>query len=75
MQTEFPFSFDLENTHVIVNKTGTHEYRFLLQPKEGSEQQFVYNDEEVMTEEKEKAMPFDHLNALRGFWLETRNEE
>lgn len=76
MEKEFPLEFTLEDgTHVIINKTGNHLYDFTLKDDNQTPRHFTYNDEEVFTDEKEKALDFDQLNALRRFWLETRNEE
>lgn len=73
---KYPIEFTLENgTHVIVNHTGDRIYDFSLRPEEGSESHFSYNDDEIFTEEKEKQLDFDQLNALRRFWLEQEKEE
>lgn len=76
MGKEFPLEFNLDNgTHVVINKNGKHLYNFTLTPDDGPARQFTMNDEEEYTEEKEKTLDFDELNALRRFWLLTRNEE
>jgi hypothetical protein len=76
MKKEYPLRFTLEDgTHVVVNKTGHHLYDFTLQDDENGTRHFTLNDEEEFTTEKEKALDFDQLNALRRFWLETRDEE
>jgi hypothetical protein len=77
MEKEFPLEFTLEDgTHVIVNRTGNHLYDFTFKDDdEASPRHFTYNDEEEFTAEKEQTLDFDQLNALRRFWLETRDEE
>jgi len=76
MQKNYPLQFTLEDgMHVTVNKTGEHIYDFTLKDKEKPARHFTVNDGEEFTEEKEKALDFDQLNALRRFWLETRNED
>lgn len=76
MDKDFPLHFTLEDgTHVTVNKKGEHIYDFILKDEGQPERHFTVNDNEEFTEEKEKALDFDQLNALRRFWLETRNEE
>ncbi len=42
---------------------------------ENGTRHFILNEEEEFTTEKEKELDFDQLNALRRFWLETRDEE
>jgi hypothetical protein len=75
METKFPLEFTLEDgTLVVVNKKENHLYDFTLRDEKGT-RHFTLNDEEEFTDEKEKALDFDQLNALRKFWLETRNEE
>jgi hypothetical protein len=75
MNHQFPLHFTLEDgTDVTVNKTGAHTYDFTLNDEGVPSRHFTINDEEEFTEEKEKALDFDQLNALRRFWLETRNE-
>ncbi|RYF46646.1 MAG: hypothetical protein EOO38_13715, partial [Cytophagaceae bacterium] len=76
MDKEFPIEFTLEDgTHVTVTQNGNHLYDFTLKDEDQAPRHFTYNDEEVFTEEKEKSLDFDQLNALRRFWLETRSEE
>jgi hypothetical protein len=76
MRKDFPLEFNLDDgTHVVVRKAGNHLYDFTLKPGHGPERHFSVNDEEEFTDEKEKALDFDQLNALRRFWLETRDEE
>ena len=76
MRKDFPLEFNLDDgTHVVVRKTGYHLYDFTLKPDDGPERDFSVNDEEEFTDEKEKALDFDQLNALRRFWLETRDQE
>jgi hypothetical protein len=76
MEKKFPLSFKLDyGTEVTVNQHGHHVYDFTLRRDDGTLRHFTINDEEEFTEEKEKALDFDQLNALRRFWLETRNEE
>ena len=75
MNKEYPLNFTLEDgTEVIVKKTSEHLYQFTLSDEEHGTRHFTYNDEEIFTDEKEKELDFDELNALRRFWLETRNE-
>ena len=76
MAKNYPLQFTLEDgTHVTVQKTGEHIYNFTLKDEGKPERQFTINDSEEFTDEKEKALDFDQLNALRRFWLETRNQE
>ena len=76
MDKDFPLHFTLEDgTHVTVNKTGEHIYDFILKDDGQPDRHFTINDNEEFTEEKEKTLDFDQLNALRKFWLETRNED
>ena len=76
MDRDFPLHFTLEDgTNVTVTKTGAHTYDFTLQDEGKQPRHFTINDEEEFTEEKEKTLDFDQLNALRRFWLETRNED
>lgn len=76
MKKHYPIEFTLENgTHVVVNHAGDHTYRFSLKPEHGNESHFSYDDGETFTEEKEEALDFDQLNALRRFWLEQEKEE
>ncbi|HYO22252.1 MAG TPA: hypothetical protein VER36_07585 [Flavisolibacter sp.] len=77
MEKEFPLEFTLEDgTHVTVNRTSNHLYDFTFKDDdEAGARHFTYNDEEEFTTEKEKTLDFDQLNALRRFWLETRNDE
>lgn len=76
MEKQFPLHFTLENgTDVTVNKTGPHIYDFTLKDEGKTERHFIINDEEEFTEAKEQSLDFDQLNALRRFWLETRNED
>ena len=46
-----------------------------MEPPDGPARQFTINDEEEFTETKEAMLKFDELDALRTFWLKTRNEE
>ena len=74
MEKKFPLEFTLEDgTHVRVEKTGDHLYDFTLRDEEHGTRHFHLNDQEEFTDEKEKSLDFDQLNALRKFWLETRN--
>lgn len=74
MEKTFPLHYTLDdNTEVTVNKTGDHLYDFTLKPDDGAASGFTYNDEEEFTDAKEAALDFDQLNALRKFWLLTRN--
>ena len=76
MHKDFPLQFRLEDgTNVTVNKTGEHTYDFTLQDEGEPARHFTINDAEQFTDEKEKTLDFDQLNALRRFWLETRNED
>lgn len=76
MQKDFPLEFTLEDgIHVVVNKTAPNIYDFSLKSDEGPTRHFTVNEDEEFTEEKEKSLDFDQLNALRKFWLETRNED
>ena len=76
MEKDFPLEFMLEDgTHVTVNKSGSHTYDFTLRDECKPARHFTVNDNEEFTEEKERRLDFDQLNALRRFWLETRNEE
>lgn len=76
MEKQYPLEFTLEDgTEVIINKTSEHLYDFKLTDEEHGTRHFTYNDQEVFTAEKEEELDFDQLNALRRFWLETRNEE
>jgi hypothetical protein len=76
MEKKFPLEFKLEDgTQVVVKKTDNHLYDFTLNDEENGIRHFTLNDEEEFTDEKEKALDFDQLNALRRFWLETRNED
>ena len=71
MVKSFPLEFTLDDgIHVVVKKAGEHVYDFTLRPKGGPERHFTVNDNEEFTEEKEQALDFDQLNALRRFWLE-----
>jgi hypothetical protein len=73
MHKDFPLEFTLEDgIHVVVNKISAHTYDFTLNSKERPSRHFTINDEEEFTEEKEKELDFDQLNALRTFWLKTR---
>lgn len=75
MKHDYPLNFVLDDgTQVVVDKTGTHLYTFALTPQDGVANHFTVNDEEEFTEEKEKALSFDQLNALRMFWLKTRDD-
>lgn len=76
MDKKFPIEFTLEDgTHVTVNKTSDHLYDFTLKDEGQAPRHFTYNNEETFTAEKEEELDFDQLNALRRFWLETRNED
>jgi hypothetical protein len=76
MTPEYPLQFTLDDrTEVTVNRSGSHLYDFTLNPEQGAARHFTYNDEEEFTDEKEAALDFDQLNALRRFWLETRDED
>ena len=76
MKKNFPLHFTLENgTHVVVNHTPDHIYDFTLRPENGTENHFSYRDNETFTEDMERALNFDQLNALRRFWLEQEKEE
>jgi len=76
MEKQYPLEFTLEDgTEVVISKTSEHLYDFKLTDEEHGTRHFTYNDQEVFTDEKEKELDFDQLNALRRFWLETRNEE
>lgn len=76
MKKNFPLHFTLENgTHVVVNLKADNTYDFTLKPEEGAENYFSYTDDETFTDEKEQALDFDQLNALRRFWLEQEKEE
>ena len=75
MHKEFPLEFNLDDgTHVVVNKIGEHLYDFTIRPDDGPERHFTLNAEEEFTEEKEKSLDFDELNALRRFWLVTNED-
>lgn len=74
MEKDFPFHYTLDDdTEVTVNKSGNHLYDFTLKPGDGAANGFTYNDEEEFTDTKEAALSFDQLNALRKFWLLTRD--
>lgn len=76
MAKEFPLDYSLEDgTAVTVNRAGTHRYDFTLQPEGGKARHFSYDDAEEFTDEKEAALDFDQLNALRRFWLLTRETD
>ena len=76
MEKKFPLEFKLEDgTQVTVAKTGEHLYDFTLTDEENGTRHFHLNDQEEFTDEKEKELDFDQLNALRRFWLETRNAD
>jgi len=76
MEKKFPMEFTLEDgTHVVIQKTDNHLYDFTLRDEDNGTRHLTHNDQEEFTDEKEKALDFDQLNALRRFWLETRNEE
>lgn len=76
MEKDFPLHFTLDDgTEVTVNKTGNHVYDFRFKDEGEPSRHFTYRDDETFTEEKEAALDFDQLNALRRFWLETRNDE
>ena len=75
MKHSYPMEFVLDDgTRVVVDKTGTHHYTFALTPQNGAVEHFTVNDDEEFTEEKEKLLSFDQLNALRLFWLKTRDD-
>ena len=76
MKKQFPLHFTLENgTRVVVNHAADHTYNFTLTPENGEESHFSYRDDETFTEEMERLLDFDQLNALRRFWLEQEQEE
>lgn len=76
MDTKYPLHFTLDDdTKVTVEKTAAHLYDFALTDKENGTRHFTYNDDEVFDDKKEAALDFDSLNALRKFWLMTRDEE
>lgn len=76
MEKEFPLEFTLEDgTHVVVKKAGGNKYDFELKPEDGAARHFTIDGDEKFTDEKEKELNFDELNALRRFWLETRDAE
>ena len=76
MKKKFPLHFTLENgTHVGVNHTPDHIYDFTLRPERGADNHFSYRDDETFTEDMERSLDFDQLNALRRFWLEQEKEE
>ena len=71
---QLPIEFTLENdTHVVVNKSGTHTYDFRLTPANGSPRHFTYDAEKTKTETDE-SLDFDELNAVRTFWLKYEEE-
>lgn len=76
MQKNFPLRYTLDDdTEVTVNKTGHHLYDFTLTPPKTEASRFTYNSDEEFTDAKEAALTFDQLNALRKFWLLTRDGE
>jgi len=75
MDKHFPLQFTLDDgMHVTVNKTGSHLYDFTLKVDNKEVRHFTYDDSEEFTDAKEASLDFDQLNALRKFWLLTRNE-
>lgn len=73
MEKQFPLHYTLDDgIDVTVARTGNHLYDFTLTDKRKADRHFTYNDEETFTNEKEAALDFDQLNALRRFWLLTR---
>ena len=71
MHKHFPLHFTLDDgTEVTVNKTGDHLFDFVFKDEKKSDHHFRYDDTETFTDEKEAALNFDQLNALRRFWLE-----
>lgn len=76
MSKKYPLEFTLENeTKVVIHHSGGSDYTFTLQHPNGTKSQFLYNAAETFTDEKEKELDFDQLNALRRFWLEQEKEE
>lgn len=74
MSKRYPIEFTLEDdTHVIINKTGTNIYDFTLNPTEGPTHHFTYVEDDRPKAEVEQSLNFDELNALRRFWLETED--
>lgn len=75
MEREYPFDYTLEDgTAVTVNHAGNQLYEFILKPDRGETRRFTYDNSEEFTEAKEAELDFDQLNALRRFWLLTRDE-
>lgn len=76
MKKEFPLHFTLEDgTRVVVNHTADRKYDFTLRTAEGTESHFSYDDNVTFTDDMEKSLDFDQLNALRRFWLEQEKEK
>jgi hypothetical protein len=75
MEKHFPLHFTLDDgTQVTVDKTGNRLYDFTLKPENREARHFRYDNGEEFTDAKEAALDFDQLNALRKFWLLTRDE-
>ncbi len=70
MSEHYPLKFTLEDgVHVVVNKTGSNTYDFILTPEDGPERHFTFVDDRPQDELIE-SLDFDQLNAVRRFWLE-----
>ncbi|MGE5518532.1 MAG: hypothetical protein ACM3VS_01310 [Candidatus Dadabacteria bacterium] len=76
MRHSYPVEFTLDDgMHVVVKKTGDHVFDFALEPTKGDSRHFYINDEEEFTDQKEAELDFDQLNAVRTFWLLTRDQD
>jgi hypothetical protein len=75
MRHSYPVEFTLDDgMHVVVSKAGIHVFDFEIEPAKGDRRHFFIDEEEEFTDQKEAELDFDQLNALRTFWLITRNE-
>ena len=76
MEKVYPLEFTLEDgTHVVVNKAGGDKFDFAMKPESGPVRHFTISNNEEFTESKEAGLDFDQLNAVRVFWLKTRDED
>jgi hypothetical protein len=74
MIAHFPIHYTLEDgTKVVVNKTGSDTYEFLLTTKEGEDSNFTFVDDGRDKDKFEESLPFDQMDALRAFWLKNEN--
>lgn len=71
MATQFPLHFTLESgTEVTIRDEGAGQYLFTMNPEEGAERQFTYQDGTHTKAEWDEIADFEQLEALRKFWLE-----